>query len=113
MFSGAFAQEDKKIKKVMTTFYITYEEASYLQKRARVQKGIRFSVVEHLQVVSLNELVLESRKRLLDEEASSQTDHIGPLVTLDPSIEWQLPIMNKRNFLVGECRKDWFQRHPR
>ena len=67
------------------------------------------SVVDIMTLMSRAEFTLAPRKRLLLEEASNQQNHLGPVVTVDPKkedLEWHLTVAEKRQFLLGETRKD-------
>ena len=57
---------------------------------------------------SKQELALRPRMRLLQQDSSNQMDHIGPLITTDPTDldeEWNLPIFHKHT-LLGDTRRE-------
>jgi len=108
IYSNCFQSGERKMKKEKTNFYLTYEESSMLKRRMRHRESLKQDVVEQMSVVSLNELELKPRKRLLNDNSSNQMNHIGPLVTTDPTDphkEWLMTIAEKR-ILLGDTRKD-------
>ena len=87
------------------TFYAVHDYTSYMKRRYRIASN-RVSLVEFFTAVTVSELVLAKRNRLLDESHTNQMDHIGPLFTPDASEEWQLPCHDKKKFLFGDTNKE-------
>ena len=109
VFNNSFTIDDRCVQKLPQKVYVTYDEASLKKRRMRLDGRAKMSVVEIMTLMSKTEFTLAPRKRLLHEEASSQQNHLGPVVTVDPEgedLEWHLSVAEKRQFLVGETRKD-------
>ncbi len=79
-----------------------------MQRRVRQKPSAKQDVVEFMTVVSKDELLLLPRRRLIIENSSNQMNHLGPMVTQDPTdtaTEWHLTVQEKRQ-LLGDSRKD-------
>ena len=105
-FTSAATSKDHKVRKSTSTFFLVYDYNSYVKRRTRVRTSNKLNLVEFITVISPTDLLLPSKNRLLDPEQSNQTDVIGPVLTPELSSEWQLPIADKRKFLVGDARKE-------
>lgn len=108
IFANSFNIDDRRLVKSRSHIYVTYDEASLMKRRQRLDTRAKVNVVETVTLITKSELILAPRKRLLQEGSSNQMNHIGPLISVDPSqeLEWHLTVAEKRQFLEGETRKD-------
>ena len=109
VFNNSFNIGDRRLQKVRQAVYVTYDEASLKKRRQRNDTRAKMSVVEILTLVTKSDFALAPRKRLLCDGSSNQQNHLGPVMTDDSKNEdlvWHLTVAEKREFLIGETRKD-------
>jgi len=109
VFVNTFAMDDRRLQKSSQKVFLTYDETSLLKRKSRIDTRGKVNVVEIMTIVALPDWSLAPRKRLVQEGSSNQMNHIGPLVTVDPKnqeLDWHLTVAEKREFLVGDTRKD-------
>ena len=109
VFNNGFTIGDRRLQKVRQAVYVTYDEASLKKRRQRNDTRAKMSVVEILTIVTKSDFALAARKRLLCDGSSNQQNHLGPVMTDDPKKEdlvWYLTVAEKREFLIGDTRKD-------
>ena len=83
-FEKAFHTENNKMQRSKKIIYVTYDEATLLRRNRLRCHDIEMDVVEHACLVTLDPLVVESRKRLFfsKDTSSNKFNHLGP-VTLE------------------------------
>jgi hypothetical protein len=84
-FAKCFTANDRKLQKSICKYFITYEESSLRKRRLRDRPEASFDVVEMLHCISAENLSLPPKMRLTFTNCSNQNNHIGPVVTEDPT----------------------------